>query len=424
MSTATKSVAELTEERDRLIKAVCDIADHATSEGREINDEEYAKASDLHTQLEKVKADLSKATDRADLTGRIKKLGEVDISGGGASISVDDGSPIGATPGAKNVKTLGESFIESGAYKSLLKHGLQGRWSTGPVEVSGVKATLTTDAASGGDLIAPQVQSGIVPLLFRRLTVADLMPGGTTNSNVVRILKETTATNAAATVAEGANKPESTLIFDQVDEPVRKIATFLPVSDEMLEDSEQIRSYIDNRLRLFVQLTEEDQLLNGNGVAPNLTGILNRSGVQTQAIGADTRIDAVFKAITKVRNQFLEPDGIVVHPNDWQEFRLMKDANNQYYGGGPFTGAYGVNGVAQDSLWGLRAVVTPVIAENTALVGAFAQAAQVFRRGGITVEASNSHSDFFQKNLTAIRAEERLALAVYRAAAFCTVTGI
>ena len=55
---------------------------------------------------------------------------------------------------------------------------------------------------------------------------------------------------------------------------------------------------------------------------------------------------------------------------------------------------------------------------------AFGQAAQVFRKGGIRVEASNSHSDFFIKNLVAIRAEERLALAVYRPGAFGEVTGL
>ena len=59
------------------------------------------------------------------------------------------------------------------------------------------------------------------------------------------------------------------------------MATFLPVSDEMLEDVAQIRSYLDNRLRLFVQHAEEDQLLNGTGTAPAIRGSLNRVGIQT-----------------------------------------------------------------------------------------------------------------------------------------------
>jgi HK97 family phage major capsid protein len=99
----------------------------------------------------------------------------------------------------------------------------------------------------------------------------------------------------------------------------------------------------------------------------------------------------------------------VINPADWQSLRLSKDDNGQYYGGGPFTGAYGNGGFSGDMLWGKPAVVTPSIAQGTALVGAFKTCAQVFRRGGITVEMTNSNEDDFLKNLVAIRAEERAA---------------
>jgi HK97 family phage major capsid protein len=194
----------------------------------------------------------------------------------------------------------------------------------------------------------------------------------------------------------------------------------------MLEDIPALRSYLDGRLRLFIQHAEEDQLLNGSGAAPDLSGILDRDiQTGTQASLGDTALDAVHSAITAIRaNSHMEPDGFVVHPSDWEIFRLAKDQNDQYYGGGPFTGAYGNGGIAGNSLWGLPAVVTAAIAEGTVLVGAFRSAAQIFRKGGLTVEASNSHEDFFRRNLTAIRAEERLALAVYRPDAFYAVTSV
>lgn len=317
--------------------------------------------------------------------------------------------------------SLGEQFTASPQYKRLVNGGMTGSsWKSEPIELKtpGFKATLTTDAASGGDLISPDVRPGILPMLFRRLTVADLMPQSGTNSNTVRYMEETTATNAAATVAEGAAKPESTLIFDAKDEPVRKIATTMTITDEMLEDVEQIRGYIDGRLRIFVQLEEEDQLLNGDGTAPNISGILDRS-IGTHALGTDSRADALFKGIMKVSNDsFLDADGVVINPADWQDVRLEKGSDAQYYGPGPFD-AQGVN-----TIWGRRVVVTPAIAAGTALVGAFATAAQVFRKSGITVEASNSHASNFTENKTTLRAEERLALAVYRPAAFVTVTGL
>ena len=57
---------------------------------------------------------------------------------------------------------------------------------------------------------------------------------------------------------------------------------------------------------------------------------------------------------------------------------------------------------------------------GTALVGTRV-AAQVFRRSGLSVEATNSHASYFTSDLVAIRAEERLGLAVYRPAAFTDV---
>jgi HK97 family phage major capsid protein len=69
-------------------------------------------------------------------------------------------------------------------------------------------------------------------------------------------------------------------------------------------------------------------------------------------------------------------------------------------------------------------VATVAQTQHTAFVGAFKLGAQVFRRQGITLETTNSNVDDFVKNLITIRAEERLALAVYRPLAFCTVTGL
>lgn len=328
------------------------------------------------------------------------------------------------TPEPVEAKSVGEQVTSSAEFQRILAVvGKSSSFHSGPIDV---KATLTQSGLTSANAIAQDRRPGILPILFERLTVADLMPNGATDSNTVRYAKESTATNAASSVAEGAAKPEATLNFTVVDEPVRKIAVTLKVSDEMLEDVPQLQAYINGRLTLFVRLHEEAQLLNGNGTAPDLTGILNRSGLTAaQALGGDSIAVAVHKEVTKVRvASFLDPDALVFHPNDWQAARLEQDANDQFYGGGPFTGPYGINGVAGDSYWGLRVVSTTAMTENTVLVGAFATAAQIFRRSGITVEMTNSNEDDFKKNLVAVRAEERLALAIYRPAAFGTVTGV
>jgi HK97 family phage major capsid protein len=110
------------------------------------------------------------------------------------------------------------------------------------------------------------------------LGVADVFGQSQTSASQVRYVNEGTATNAAAGVAEAGVKPESTLVYSEVVEPVKKIATVLPISDEFLEDAPSVQSYLNERLSLFVSFETERQLLRGAGTN-ELVGIFGRSGI-------------------------------------------------------------------------------------------------------------------------------------------------
>jgi HK97 family phage major capsid protein len=329
--------------------------------------------------------------------------------------------------GTRSLLSLGAQLTGNTEWQEFIKrqgHRKSSAWTSPSVELFPPEfraATLTQDPASGGALVLPQYLPGIQGLPTRPIIVADLLAPGTTTSNAVSYMKEKTFTNAADTVLEGAAKPESTLIFEAATDPVRKIAHWLPVTEEMLEDVPQIQSYIDARLRVGVQLVEDDQLLNGTGVAPDLLGLRLRPGLAAPfaLIPPMTNADALLAAALKIfGTAFLMPDGFVLNPADWAHTLLTKSEAGDYYTGGPFSPIQGA------ALWGLPVAVTPMMTAGVGLTGAFKTGAQVFRRGGIRVEASNSHSDYFIKNLVAIRAEERLALAVYRPGAFGEVTGL
>jgi HK97 family phage major capsid protein len=280
--------------------------------------------------------------------------------------------------------------------------------------------TLTTGVGTGGALVVPQYLPGIVPVPLRKPVVADLLGVGPASSNLIIYMAETAYTVNAAAVAEGATKPESGITFTQVSEPVQKLAHFIPVTDELLEDVPAIAAYVDQRLILGLQVVEDDQLLNGSGTPPNLTGLLARTGLAPdQPRGTDTNVDAIAKQIAAIEtaNPGVKVTGIIMHPTNWQTSRLMKNTLGDYLGGNPFAP------VMTPALWGLPVAVTVAIPVGTALV-VCKEAATVWRRGGINMAASNSHQDFFIKNLVAIRCEERLALAVYRASCFGRVTGL
>jgi len=206
---------------------------------------------------------------------------------------------------------------------------------------------------------------------------------------------------------------------------LKKIAGWIDLTDEFIEDLGFLKSEIDTRLLYQLTMFEEAQLLSGNGTGQNLLGIRNRSGVQVQAAptAAADNADAVFQAMTKVSTATsLTADALVIHPLDYQEFRLSKDGNGQYFGGGYFQGQYGNGSVLENpNLWGLRTVVTTAATQGEVLLGAFRIGATVYRKGGVRVEATNTHADNFTNNKVTIRAEERVALAVRYPAAFVKV---
>lgn len=389
------------------------------AEDRDRSEEENAEIAEHQKSLKTLRENRRELEEQIAVETEVTDLGRAI---GKADDDEQTKAPVQITVG----KSFGDQFIESDAYKSQREKGFSGKYSSGLVELE-TKATLTEGdnpllgggtPGTGGALVPIDQRPGVQPTLFERLTVADLLASATTVSNAIHYVEETVATNAAGVVEEGEDKPESALEFDFVQQPVKKIATFLPTTDEMMEDAPAIRGFINGRLSLFVQMEEEEQLLHGAG-GSNFLGLMPRVPPANEFVQSDAvdpnNADHIYAALSAARRSFLEPDGIVINPDDWEALRLLKDDNGMYIAGSPFsTGP----GEPTERLWGKRVVVTEAMIAGAALVGAFSTAAQVFRRSGLTVEASNSHEDFFQKNLTAIRAEERLALAVYRPQSF------
>ena len=258
----------------------------------------------------------------------------------------------------------------------------------------------------------------VVEYATRPIQVIDIIPPGNTNDTSIVYMEETTFTNAATEKAEGGTYGEATLVLTEKTSPVRKIPVFIPVTDEQLEDEAQAQSYLDTRLVFMIRQRLDSQILVGDGIAPNLTGILNVSGIQVQAKGADPTPDAIYKAIVKVRvTGRAVPNVVVIHPNDWQDIRLLRTADGIYIWGNP-------SEAGPERIWGLPIVQTDAETENTGLVGDFANFVQLFEKRGIEVKISNSHSTYFVEGKQAVRADIRVALPTYRPAAFCTVTGI
>lgn len=257
----------------------------------------------------------------------------------------------------------------------------------------------------------------------RPLTIRDLVTNGRTGSDTIEYVRQGTHTNNAATVAEATAtsggtgaKPESAMALSVVTETVKTIAHWIPATRRALADAGQLRTLIDSFLRYGLEEELEDQIVNGDGSGENFTGIFNTSGTSTQAYDTNLLITAR-KARTKVRTLGrATPTAYVMHPNDWQAFDLLtENSSNQgpFYFGGPMQ-------MGTPRLWGLPVIESEAITEGTALVADW-RLAVLWDRQQAQILTSDSHSDFFIRNLIAILAEMRAAFGVIRPAAFVEI---
>lgn len=302
--------------------------------------------------------------------------------------------------------TAGQRFVEDEGFKSFAGQTRpRGRHI---VEVKDI-TSLTTDApGSVGTLVQPQRVAG-TELPQRRMTIRALLAPGQTTSNAIEYDREKLFTNNAAPVAEGAMKPQSELQFDDATAPVRTIAHWMRTSVQILADAPGLRSIIDQRLRYGLAYVEETQLLTGSGTGQNLSGLITNATAYAApgSLSATTPVDVVRLMILQVALAEYPANGIVMNPIDMAAIEMMKDAAGAYLIGNP-------QGTIQKRLWGLPVVETQAVSIDKALVGAFDLAAQIFDRQDATVEVSTEDQDNFVKNKVTIRAEERLALAIYR----------
>ncbi len=439
-------VAELRGRMTAKLKELDDLAgkDSRTEDEERQIDALLTEVNDLGPQIDRAVAIDAAVAKRSafETPAGDRASGAVERRNGADLVTVEHLSPM-------------KRFVESEQYKAALGHprgvsqpveigsfherSTRMTWNDGDgaLSVQDVRAVISSGTASASMLL-PQV----VPTVYRAgeapLVLRDVLVNANTNSDTIVVMQESGFTNAAAEVAEatvvggtglaGGVKPESALTFTEVSYPVRWIAHWMPITRQMLEDLPAMRSYVEERLRTGLLRREDNQFLNGDGIAPNISGIMTTSGIQvldgayftgapvTNAGQSVENFNRLLRAKRLIRTTGrAQASFIVVNPADYEKMQSAGDANRNYYGLGPYQAG------AVPTLWGVPVVESENIAANTALVGDGLMAA-IFDRHDARIYTTDSHSDFFVRNLIVILAEERTALAVFRPVAFAKVT--
>ena len=281
-------------------------------------------------------------------------------------------------------------------------------------------ASMAETKVTSAGLVAPQYDPVIQGAPRQNLLIRDLIPTTPVTGQSFTYFKELLHTLGAGMVAEGAAKPTSNVTFEQVTDIVKKIAVWMPVTDEALDDVPQLYSYIQELLRYDLELKREGQLLKGDGTGNNLNGIMTQATVfdPTLSKATDTAIDTVRRAIYQARKQSkLAADAVVMSDLDWMNIELQKDGENRYL-------FANLQGLVTPVLWGRPIVASDSMDEGDGsttggefLTGSFQQGARIYDRMGFTIKVGMINDDFI-KNQRAILVEERLGLAVRKKFAF------
>lgn len=264
------------------------------------------------------------------------------------------------------------------------------------------------------NVVAPRRLEGIDTPEHQRLFIRDLIAPGRTDGDALYWVQETGFTNNAAVVPEGTSKPYSEMDFATQMTAVATIAHLFKASKQVLGDMKQLMSLIDIEMRHGLKQKEEQEILFGNGVAPNLHGIMPQATDFAAILkpNKSTIIDVIRIAMLQARLARMPATGTVMDFLKWAEIEMTKNDLGNYIIANPM-------GFTEKTLWALPVVDTdsPDF-KGKFLTGAFATGAQIFDREDANVVISTENADDFEKNMITIRCEERLGLAVRRPEAF------
>ena len=286
-----------------------------------------------------------------------------------------------------------------------------------------LKADMTVAADFTGEVIPADRVPGYKFDPTRPVHVRQLLATGSTQSDVVRYVKESGYSNGAAATAEGTTLTQSDFDMTAADANVRKIGTYFRISEEMLADTPQLTSYLSARAPEKLLEVEDAQILSGDGTGANLSGIItdaadfdvSASGAFYQSVESANEFDVIVAALNQLSLLNYSADCIMLNPTDFNKILLLKDSTNKYLKDQVYNGL-------QPSFSGVKVIQNTAIAAGSFLIGNFGIGTQLWVRQGVNVEFFREDGTNVRDGFVTVRVSERVALTNYLPNAFVNGT--
>jgi HK97 family phage major capsid protein len=354
-----------------------------------------AQLTSLDTFMTEVRGDLTTLKDRID---KVRQQALSRGVGGPITLAAT-GDSIGAlVAGSNEVKTFMSSGLRGAAVVRV-----PGRLIRKSV------ITIVPDLATGVQTDLP------APLPVPPLALTNLIPSVLLTEGAFQFLRQLPPRPVAGVqVNEGDVKTEAAFKFQPVTLTPETLAVWVPCSNQAAMDVAGLTQLIESDLLTAIRVLEENEILSGDGTTGHLTGLLPVA-TPVNTTGATT-IDAVAALVGSLTAQGVAVTGVVMNPNDWLDMTLLKSTGSGDYLLGSPTQA------PPQVLWGVGLALSSAMPAGTVLAGDFTRGCVLRYREEANVQISTEHADFFVRNLLALRAEERVLLAVRQPTSFAKTT--
>lgn len=305
--------------------------------------------------------------------------------------------------------SIGNQFVKSASFKSFDNT----RRSRLVTACKGVSTTTAGNSITQSSAVAPQFNAGVVAPVESELNVERLIPHLPTQSDTVQFICGGELTNNAAVAPQNTKKGESTVAAPALKKcDILTFAHFTKITKQLADDASALAEYINHKMFYGLQSKIEQQIIVGNGTN-ELSGLLNTGNHtdKTAEIIAGlptnnaTLLDFLLIAVHKMKATGVNPECILLNPENFLQLSLLKDSDGKYLLGAPTVGAVA-------TLWGIPVITSNSVTKDKYIIANFTLGATIYDRQEITLEMSDSDGDNFQYNLFTLRVERRLGLAV------------
>ena len=309
-----------------------------------------------------------------------------------------------AVPAKAEAKSVGESFVADKAYTDFVSGAATSARAVitldkdaTKVGTSGPEATSLAPSFYAGVFGTPNVPQKIEPLIPHIAVTTDSVDYVTVADTI-----------GAKGVAEADKIPESTFTPALAKANVVNVAHYTKITKQLADDAPALAAYINTKMLYGLQNKVENQIVNGNGTAPQLKGLLatdSYTDASTQLTGARNLFDLLLLLQGVAETAAYEPEALVLNPMTWAQLAMEKDSQGRYLLGGPGL-------AANKSVWGIPVVTSSAVPAGKFIFGNFTQTVTIYDRQQVAVEMTGTNEDDFTHYLYTIRASRRLALAV------------